>query len=112
MCIKPKEDYTSYLPRKRNSQKIDWRLVLNYNCKSNSEGVYAFMYEDEIIYVGKTHNLSERIKNHFTSDNLAFSKFLCMNYQKIKVFLLYNKNKFEVESQYIHLLRPKFNRTI
>ena len=130
MCINEKEqkkDYTEYLPYKidysnwryiegeglvKGVKQIDWESILNIKCKSTSRGVYVFLYKGEIIYVGKTSYLRQRIKQHFRSTNVEFSKFLCMNYKDVEVFLIDNRDRLDVEAQYIHLLRPKFNRTI
>ena len=103
----PKKEYIRYI----GDSEIDWDKILNIKCRSTSAGIYAFVYNNEIIYIGKTHSVRKRVKRHYVNSKyLEFSSFLYQNYKSIEIILLDNRNQFNVEMQYINYYKPKFNR--
>jgi len=61
-------------------------------------GVYFLIYEDEIIYIGKTKNIYERIYHH----KIQFDFFTIIKCEEL--------NLNELERQYIMKFEPKYNK--
>jgi hypothetical protein len=64
-----------------------------------SSGVYFLIDVDRVVYVGQSVNVYSRIPQHYTKKFDKYAYVPCTN-QQLNV----------LESLYIHLLQPKFNR--
>jgi hypothetical protein len=71
------------------------------NSKNDHKCVYFLIKDDEIIYVGQTSDLSQRLVSHKNKEYDRFN-YIEVSYEHADV----------VESVYIHLIRPKSNGKI
>ena len=99
-------------PAKVFKEYIDWDKTLNLKCKPTNRGVYAFLFKEEVVYVGVTsYGIKKRVKKHFTNTKYpSFYDFLSENYQYIEIIQLDNRCSFSLEMYYINYYKPKFNR--
>lgn len=82
-------------------------IDLNYLPKA--PGVYFFRRNDEIIYVGKAKNISQRVKSHFNS-KLRSEKDLCENTTTVDFEETGSETiALLLEADYIHKLKPIYN---
>ena len=64
-------------------------------------GIYFLFYKDEVIYIGKSLNVKERMKGHFNKKFDSYSIINC------------NENELsELENKYIFKYYPKYNKII
>jgi excinuclease UvrABC nuclease subunit len=90
---------------------IDWSKILNIKCKSTASGIYAFVYDTEIIYIGKTNSVRQRVKRHYVNKRyFEFANFLHNYYKYIEIILLDDCSSCSTEMKYINYYKPKFNR--
>ena len=101
----------------------------------NVSGVYAFIYNNEVIYVGQSKNVGDRIKHHYSTDvcirkiekemlkdtkgiyrearefRINFYKFLKENINDINFIVLpVEIGKLNQEEElYINKYKPKYN---
>lgn len=64
-------------------------------------GVYFLIENDEVVYIGQSVNVYSRIAHHYSSVRIKFTKFLFISCPP--------ENLDQVESLYIHLLKPPLN---
>ena len=68
----------------------------------HSRGIYFLILDNKIVYTGKSIYIRTRLRQHLDAE-MEFTHFWCFDGVP-ELFL------DEVESYYIHLLRPTFNR--
>jgi len=64
----------------------------------NKEGVYAYIEDGNVIYIGRSEKLGNRAKSH------PFS-----NYHKCKLHYWKTKSSAKAESILINIYKPKYN---
>lgn len=74
-------------------------------------GVYTYKNKDnEIIYIGKASNLSNRIKSYFNRNNDIKTKTLVRKIEKIEYFVTNNElEALLLENNLIKQFKPKYN---
>lgn len=84
----------------------------------DQSGIYAFVYHNEVIYVGQSVNIQRRLIKHHGIDcnirqgkNIRLYSFLKKHLDEIQFLVLpVNKNKLnQKEKYYITKYKPKFN---
>lgn len=100
--------------------------IRNFNDKS---GIYALIYDNEVIYVGQSKNIGDRLRTHRRtkveqivnkiikeggkvnrSKQIALYDFINGNKEDIQfVVLLETKELNRYEEHYIKLFQPKYN---
>ena len=99
----------------------------NFKEYEGISGIYAFIYHDEVIYVGQTNNLRRRLLQHhaFNSqraryagkdderDKLRYEFYSLLEEQNSDVYFLVLPAKIEelndLEGYYIEKYKPKYN---
>ncbi|MFN2262343.1 MAG: exonuclease domain-containing protein [Psychroflexus sp.] len=98
---------------KKTHKKLDNNLLDLVKTLPESVGVYYFLNKTgDVIYVGKSKNLKNRSKQHFTSDN---HKARQIQSEVYKVEFETTGNELQAlikENQAIKKLKPKFNRAL
>lgn len=65
-------------------------------------GVYFLMHDDEVVYVGQSVSIDNRIKQHRKDKTFDYAKAVKVDSKK----LLF------VESNFINTMKPKYNKTV
>ena len=75
-------------------------------------GVYRFIgANDEVLYVGKATNLRQRVRSYFSSDDRRKIGGLLRATHRVAHTVLHDPIVAEVlESRFLHLLSPRYNR--
>jgi len=87
----------------------DWKNILNGDINTG-EGIYGIKFIEELIYIGTSYKIRNRIKKHFFSKHKELSNFLLDNYKFISIVILFDSKSFTKEREFIKLHNPKFNR--
>jgi len=64
------------------------------------EGIYFLIKNKEIVYVGQSNNIVARVGSHLSDKTKSFDSYSFVEISRLN----------EVESYFIHNLRPEFNR--
>jgi predicted GIY-YIG superfamily endonuclease len=97
--------------RQINDSEYIWDEILNIKCGNTESGVYAFIFKNNVIYIGLTHSIRQRVKRHYTNKNhKEFTMFLHQNYKDIEIILIDKCCQHKVEMKYINYYKPLFNR--
>tara|TARA_R110000744_G_C19037592_1_gene526254 strand:- start:47 stop:493 length:447 start_codon:yes stop_codon:yes gene_type:complete len=67
--------------------------------------IYALIDSDEIVYVGETHNIMQRLSTHISKSVKKFTSYSIIEWVDTDE----NINISEIEKKYIKLLKPKYN---
>ena len=96
---------------------------------NNTSGIYALIYDNEVIYVGQSKNIGDRLRTHRRtrveqivskiikeggkmnrSKQVALYDFITNNKEDIQfIVLLETKELDRYEEHYIKLFQPKYN---
>jgi excinuclease UvrABC nuclease subunit len=87
----------------------DWSNIFKEKIRCG-EGIYGIKYNNELIYVGVSDKIRNRIKRHFFSKHKELSDFLINNYKDISIVILSENKCFVKEKEFIKSYNPKFNR--
>jgi len=68
--------------------------------------IYYLFFEGEIVYIGQTKNILERIAKHYRSRKMIFDKF------RIQEFRGSDKQRLAREAFLIRNHKPKYNETL
>lgn len=99
------------LERKINFDNI-FILLFGESIKNESCVYGIYNNSNELLYIGTSQNLRDRIKRHFKAETkignyLRFSLLLKRN---LKISKLYNYSSFKEENILIKYYNPKFNQ--
>jgi hypothetical protein len=83
-------------------------IVRNANQKTQPirGGVYFLIWKDTIVYVGRSEDMSRRIKMHIRNNKLKFTKYFLLFLGKDEI-----KDIKAIERHYIDKFKPKWNIT-
>ena len=109
----PKKSVIEKNLNKKTHQKLDHDLLDLVKTLPESVGVYYFLNKSgEVIYVGKSKNLKNRAKQHFTGDNHK-AKQIQSEVHKAEFEITGNELQALLkENQAIKKLQPKYNRAL
>lgn len=93
---------------------IDFNLIFEKTfgyILTNKSIVYGIYSNDILVYIGTTKDLRSRFKRHFKNNNKlgAFLRLKLTLNQNLELKTLHNISSYKVESDFIKLIKPKFN---
>ena len=101
----------------------------NIGMFSGKRGIYGLVYDDEIIYVGQSKNIGNRLKTHRKAntksiiDHIIREEGKCNRCKQLALYYFIDENREEMnfvileetedlnerEKYYISLFKPKYN---
>lgn len=103
----------------------DWKVPNDRNCRSTSRqcyeslsgvwwkrgGVYFLYSGDELLYIGRSINVKQRVLNHLVGSGDAIPKQSVSDISHVRGFYVFDINDQEIyESYAIKTLKPRFNK--
>jgi len=79
-CKSPKEFYEKFRTAQEISRQNNWLYDIREHMVPTGNRykriIYAILFEDKSVYIGLTHNVSRRYKQHITRKNCTIYKFI------------------------------------
>lgn len=97
------------IPSKRNRSRYSKRVIAKD--APSKPGIYMFTAKDQILYIGKSRNIKERLRSYFISDDRAKISKLISSAEKIEYVITPTPTEARIlELRALQLYRPEYNR--
>lgn len=97
------------IPSKRNRSRYSKRVIAKD--APSKPGIYMFTAKDQILYIGKSRNIKERLRSYFISDERSKISKLISSAEKIEYIVTPTATEARIlELRALQLYRPEYNR--
>ena len=97
------------IPSKRNRSRYSKRVIAKD--APSAPGIYMFTAKDQILYIGKSRNIKERLRSYFISDDRSKISKLISSAEKIEYVVTPTPTEARIlELRALQLYRPEYNR--